>query len=120
MSYCRWSSDDFQCDLYIYRSMDGYVTHVAGGRRTFNVELPPPVSIVYDGVDAWVERDNILHELIDHHSEVLPIGLPLDGEDFTDATAGECADRAEELRALGYLVPQYSIDNLRAEHDGAT
>lgn len=118
MSYCRWSSNDFQCDLYIYEATDGYVTHVATGRRTFTVELPPPASIL-DGYEAWMERQMIMHELIES-AEVRPIGLPLDGEDFTDATAGECADRAEELRALGYLVPQYAIDNLRADHDGAT
>ena len=43
------------------------------------------------------------------------IGLPEDGETFNDATAGDCADRLEYLRALGYQVPQYAIDALREE-----
>ena len=43
------------------------------------------------------------------------IGLPEDGETFNDATAEECADRLEYLRALGYRVPQYAIDALREE-----
>jgi DNA repair photolyase len=33
MSYCRWSSDYFNCDLYCYESNSGYETHVAAYRR---------------------------------------------------------------------------------------
>lgn len=34
MSYCRWSSDNFECDLYCYSDVNGgYTTHVAGRRR---------------------------------------------------------------------------------------
>ena len=33
MSYCRWSSDRFQCDLYCYEDASGgWTTHVAGNR----------------------------------------------------------------------------------------
>lgn len=46
-----------------------------------------------------------------------PIGLPYDGESFNDPTPGECADRLEQLRAIGYIVPQSAIDRLRAEMD---
>jgi len=49
-----------------------------------------------------------------------PIGLPFDGETFNDPTPGECAERLEWLRGLGYVVPQFAIDALRAEvEDGA-
>lgn len=36
------------------------------------------------------------------------------GENFCDGGAGDAADRLEELRARGRLVPQYAIDALRA------
>ena len=32
MSYCRWSSDNWRCDLYCYEG-DVFITHVAGRRR---------------------------------------------------------------------------------------
>ena len=32
MSYCRWSSDDFQCDVYVFGSDTGFETYVARGR----------------------------------------------------------------------------------------
>lgn len=45
----------------------------------------------------------------------IPIGLDHDGETFRDDTAGECADRLTELKAMGYNVPQRAIDALREE-----
>jgi hypothetical protein len=43
------------------------------------------------------------------------IGLPHDGAAFHDETAGECADRLRDLRAMGYHVPQHAIDALTEE-----
>jgi hypothetical protein len=39
----------------------------------------------------------------------------LAGRSFNDETPGECADRLESLRAAGFNVPQYAIDELREE-----
>lgn len=58
MSYCRWSSMDYQCDLYIYDDVSGGLTvHVAAGRLA--------------GTDPYVFE---------------PIGLSRDGETFYEAT----------------------------------
>ena len=35
---------------------------------------------------------------------------------FNDPTAAACADRLESLRKEGVSVPQYAIDELRADH----
>ena len=33
MSYCRWSTDNFKCDLYCYEDVNGgFTTHVASNR----------------------------------------------------------------------------------------
>lgn len=42
MSYCRWSSDDFECDLYCYADVrGGYTTHVAGrDKKGKDIGLP--------------------------------------------------------------------------------
>jgi hypothetical protein len=118
MSYCRWSSDDFQCDVYVYESAHGWETHVAGQRPVLDVAaLPPAPSRTPDGqfdVAAWMVRHHAVMAQLDG-CERRPIGLPHDGESFTDATPGECADRLEALRALGYNVPQGAIDALREE-----
>lgn len=113
MSYCRWSSDDFQCDVYVYEHVHGgFVTHVAGNRRTPSEPFPPQVSIT--DIDAYIARRKIVDAMLEA-TERKPIGLPHDGESFNDDTASECADRLERLRALGYNVPQRAIDALREE-----
>jgi hypothetical protein len=36
MSYCRWSSDNWMSDVYVYEDVSGgWTTHVAGRRRPF-------------------------------------------------------------------------------------
>lgn len=113
MSYCRFSSDDFQCDVYVYADcMGGYTTHVAGRRHVFKKPLPPEVST--DNIEDWIERHKKVNKMIDK-AKLVDIGLPYDGEQFNDPTPEECADRLEELRTMGYIVPQYAIDALREE-----
>jgi hypothetical protein len=46
MSYCRWSSDHFECDVYVYEDCGGgWTTHVAG-RRQKN-KLPDEIKALY-------------------------------------------------------------------------
>lgn len=140
MSYCRFSSDNWMCDVYCYEHCDGgFVTHVAGNKRIFR---PIPDIPLHRMPRFRGEYDRILRRVIypsRWHSfaagcgfriyamwhrlsmwslDLIPsrnIGLPHDGEGFSDDTASECADRLESLRALGYNVPQYAIDALRDE-----
>lgn len=109
MSYCRWSSDDFQCDVYCYHDVDGtWVTYVAGNRIQFAEPLPPP------GDDLDFSRMQKVMDIIER-SPRKPIGLPHDGECFTDVTPGQAAATLTMLRGMGYIVPQYAIDALQYE-----
>ena len=115
MSYCRWSSDDFQCDLYVYESVGGgFVTNVAGTRVVFKEPLPEKVPFDLHHMEAWMERHQKIMAIIDS-SESVPIGLPYDGKNFIDSDASACANRVELLRNVGYLVPLSAIDALREE-----
>ena len=88
MSYCRWSSNNYQCDVYVYESDLGFQTYVAGNRVN------------------WDTHDRVF---IDH---------PEAGQSYTDTTPGQCADRLEKLKSEGFKVPQYAIDELRKEETG--
>jgi hypothetical protein len=117
MSYCRWSSDDFQCDLYIYEDVNGgFTTHVAGNRVIYKVDLPDPVALTQETASQWAERHYEIMQILDDGEKIerVPIDLPHAGETFNDETAGECADRVESLIALGYRVPDYVVKDLRA------
>lgn len=114
MSYCRWSTDDYQCDLYIYEdTVGGWVTHVASRRVQYLRPLPPAVNPVHEW-QAWLERYNIVQRLFDQ-SPKPAIGLPHDGESFRDESPGACADRVAYLLGLGYQAPAAVVGELRAE-----
>lgn len=106
MSYVRWSSDDFQSDVYCYESQEGFVTHLASNRVVFKTELPPPLPWPPDddaAWEAWFERHETVGKMVDGAKRV-PIGLPHDGETFTDPTEEAMFDRLRELAAMGYRV----------------
>ena len=119
MSYCRWSSDDYQCDVYVYAdARGGWTTHVAARRRVYTEPLPDPVDLprgfTEDQFNAWYARHRTVLDMADR-AELVDIGLPHDGETFNDLTPGTCLVRLITLRELGYRVPQYAIDSLREE-----
>jgi len=122
VSYCRWSSDDFQCDVYVYEDVyGGWRTHVAGNRPVFETPLPEPVAWNPDddaAMRAYFERDRVVMRMVGDAARV-PIGLSHDGATFDDPTPGACADTLLMLREAGYQVPQYAIDELREEADAA-
>lgn len=144
MSYCRFSSMNWKCDVYVYADASGgFTTHIARRKRIFppipdffNLRLPTFGS-TWDRESSRLKYPSRWQEIAAHyfysfisfwHNRVhmaslrliplRPIGLPHDGGTFNDETASECADRLESLRQAGYVVPQYAIDSLR-EEDGA-
>ena len=117
MSYCRWSDNDHQCDVYAYEHCAGhFAIHVAAMRLVFNEPLPPPEEFRAGNIHAWHARHMKMNTIIGNAARV-SIGLPNDGDNIHVSTAGECADELERLRAIGYRVPQYAIDALRDEQD---
>ncbi len=117
MSYCRFSSDDFQCDVYVYHDCGGWwQIHVATRRHV--PKEPFPADVDRDDPD-WIKHDVARHvevcRIIGECDDFKTIGLPYDGWSYQEDTPGDCADRLEVLREAGYNVPQYAIDDLRTE-----
>lgn len=69
MSYCRWSSDDFQCDVYCYEADEGFIIHVAVSRPVLkDGDLPPRIPFqvqIPDNPDDLMDDhvQNNLHRL---------------------------------------------------------
>lgn len=115
MSYCRWSTDDYQCDLYVYESVGGFwSTNVASNRLVYKEPLPPAIPFTADRLTEWHERHERVGEMVDEAVRV-EIDLPHAGESFADASAGACADRLQYLKGLGYRFPDAVIVDLREE-----
>jgi len=112
MSYCRWSSNDFRCDVYVYEDCrGGWTTHVAGRRRVFTEPIPDSIPFGEEGY--WERYEKVMGMVEEARLE--PIGLPHDGETFNDETPGEAATTLIMLRDAGYIVPGYAIDALLEE-----
>lgn len=124
MSYCRWSSDNGRCDVYVYEDASGgWTTHVAARRRLFAAIPALPISWAGKGDDwkgrlmrrlwAWSYQFNMwMVGLI----PLRDTKLPYNGATFNDPTPLACAVRLIELRRIGYNVPQRAIDALVEEH----
>lgn len=119
MSYCRFSTDDFTCDVYCYEScFGGWDIHVAALRHRLK-NLPPPVPFDIKNLDPWFERHKKVLEMV-RHAKRYPIGLPHDGESFNEPTAAAAAQRLIELKHVGYNVPQSAINALVKESEDET
>lgn len=123
MSYARFSSDDWQSDVYAYESDWGFEVHLAANRVPMDTSsLPPwvPPSKENEGsFEAFVARHKQVNQML-HNNEHLrePIDLPGAGESFCYETPGECAIALLEFRALGYFVPSGCIEELQEdEHE---
>lgn len=111
MSYCRWSSDCYESDIYCYEADSGIRIHVA--TQKYVSDAPRPVLQgkttndhldYYHACNVWIES-----------AHIEPIGLPYDGCDYDYDTPREAAEKLIELQKVGYHVPQYAIDALLEE-----
>lgn len=130
MSYCRWSSANWKCDLYCYSDIyGGYTTHVASNRHH-----PPPFdsspymwaaveahkhkdkdplsSIMANQAWAWARKQE--QKDLDQ-AELVPIGLPHDGESFNDHDLTSFLERVRHLKEVGYNVPDFVEATILAE-----
>lgn len=115
MSYCRWSTNDFQCDLYCYESDAGFVTHVAGNRIVFTETLPEDIDWgAEDFAMQYVDRWNKVSDII-AKSNREEITLPHAGETFTDHTLEEFKQRVQMLKGIGYQVPDDVFERIDEE-----
>lgn len=116
MSYCRWSSECWKSDVYVYEDTSGgFTIHVAGRRYVSdtprpvlseNATIEEEIKYFIEDCSAWVKT-----------ATLEPIGLSEDGKSFNVETPKEAADKLIELQELGYCVPEYAIDALIEESE---
>jgi hypothetical protein len=114
MSICRWSSDNWNSDVYIYEDVGGgFTTHVANVRHVGPV---PPVDygLLEKGeIEAFVAQHNAQMEWLGQ-AERVKIGGPFDGAMFNDRTVEDLRARVLELAVAGYRVPLSVLDELES------
>ena len=111
MSYCRWSSMNWKCDLYCYEGTGGFTTHVAGNRVQGNApELLPLTAPPDEWLKAYRKQLAFLK-----NAERVDIGLPHDRETFVDPDLERFLERLMYLREVGYIFPDYVIESIKEE-----
>jgi hypothetical protein len=113
MSYCRWSSDNFKCDVYVYQNTNGYyTTSVAASRITGDVP-----TIDWSTPDTLYESSKAHIHFMESCPREL-IGLPCDGMTFEDDSLTDLCACLVKLQSMGYAVPAWVIDNVCDELEG--
>jgi len=114
MSFCRWSSDNFKCDVYCYEDVaGGFTTHVAGNRVVGDIPDCPALPDA-ENIEGWMELYKAREIALDRAAHE-PIGLPHDGETFNDETLEDMRARLVSLKKIGYYVPDWVFADIDEE-----
>lgn len=117
MSYCRWSTDNFNCDIYAYESDSGFQIHICSGR--YKGEIPKTdMSFLQDGSKESISRYMQTSQIQSDYLKTCgtkPINLPLAGESFTLPDLQSFYDKMVELKEIGYRFPDYVLECIKEE-----
>lgn len=122
VSFCRWSSDDFQCDAYVWADVTGgFRTEIAGRRPIIDRAALPTVPSPDDPDfgDRFVERHVALNAQLDAAHEAnsyIDLPEPDGGRSYWHDSAAECAANLRRLQAAGFNIPDEAIAAL--DEDG--
>jgi hypothetical protein len=122
MSYCRFSSDNFGCDVYAYSSgEDRFHVHLAFSRVVGDVpklpDLPDPgpgQALPQEAVQAYMEAHRAQMDFLET-AEREPLDLPHAGGGFVYETLEEVLEGMLWLRSLGYRIPDYAFERIEEE-----
>jgi len=115
MSYCRWSSDNWKCDLYCYEGSDGFVTHIANRKLVKEAPLVP--DLLTTDNETWSKAHGSQMDFL-KYAKRKDIGLPYDGQTFVDESLEDFLERVKHLKETGYCVPDYVIKSIEDERKG--
>jgi hypothetical protein len=117
VSYCRWSSNNWDCDLYCYEDVSGgWTTHVAGNRIVGEIPKVDTAGFYAERIDAeeYTRQHRAQREFLDTCKRA-PIGLMYDGKSFNDPDLESFLMRVLTLREIGYHVPDFVIESIKGE-----
>lgn len=122
MSYCRWSSDDWRCDIYAYESVGDYwVIHVAGNRVVGDIPRSPvrPEPDANDETkQEWLNAYCVAHKAqmaFLSNCQREDINLPFAGESFDCSTLQDFKEKMLMLRGIGYNFPDHVLETIDEE-----
>lgn len=114
MSYCRWSSDNYNCDIYAYESCyGGYEIHIASSKYEGEIPKLDYNLLATDMVEFTKQRKAQLEYLKDCGTKEL--NLKYAGENLGAETLEEFENLMLELKEIGYDIPDYVFETIKLE-----
>ena len=114
MSYCRWSSNDWDCDLYCYQDGSGGWTTWVASNRVANVPKIGDMPVNKTRLKRWFKGHQDQMKFLET-AKRKPIGLPFDGDHYNDPTLEAFKNRLLALRTAGYHFPDYVLEEVDNE-----
>ncbi len=117
MSYCRWSSDSFRCDIYAYEHVNGgFMIHVAGNRIPDDAPRAPDLPAPGDtkAIQRYMAEQKAWHDYL-KICERRPIGGGCDGQSYCEPDLEHLKARLLILREKGYRFPNYVLSMIDEE-----
>ena len=116
MSICRFSSDDFTCDLYCYQSDGGFFIHVAANRYVGECPKVDWAGFHSKQISAVEFTGQFNRQLTWLQTcDRADIALPHAGKTLVEPTLEAFRDRLIELRDLGFRFPVEVLKEVDAE-----
>jgi hypothetical protein len=112
MSYCRWSSDDFRCDVYAYESDAGFIVHVANSMYIGDIPRVPFILDVSN--EEFLKAYHAQHDFL-KTAKQKKIGLENDGENFQYDSLPEMLGALRGLKNKGYRIPDWVFKEILIE-----
>ena len=115
MSFCRFSSDDWNSDVYVYADVaGGYTVHVAANRVLFDRDgLPPitadPFADPHAWAQQWMARHQATMQRLDEASRE-QIDHPDAGGSHWSLSAEDAHRLLVQLGSEGFHVPEGVAD----------
>ena len=112
MSICRFSSDNWKSDVYIYESECGIELHIASSRIISDIPKLPPLSEYKNDLSTWVSLHEKQMEAVRSAKREI-IGGKYDGRSLTLDNASELYYALKKVQDYGYHVPDFVFDIIR-------
>lgn len=107
MSYCRFSSDNWKSDVYVYDGSDGIIIHIASKRYEGYIPKLPNIQ-TKDYREARLKHYRALEKC-----QKVPISHPLAGKTIVCKSVKEAIDELTFLKYEKFHIPKFLISNLR-------
>lgn len=115
MSYCRFSTDNFKCDVYAYEScMGGWQIHIATHRHAGNIPQIDESLLLKKEYKKYGRQYKRQMKYLET-AKLEPIGLSMDGADFNCGGLPEFLATMQEIKKEGYHIPGWVFDHIKHE-----